>query len=378
MEREKKLSMTQLMVLVWLAALAPAAELLPESAELGGAGGWLSPLLALPVLLALGGMIGWTAGKDGLSQRLRRGLGPVLGRGVLFLYISWAALLAGDRLGRCALRLSAGGSRDGSVWFFLGVMALTALWMSRGGAAALGRTAQALLAVLLAAAGVVLLLALLRVDWTLLVPQAGGAGRSVPVGLAAGEALAPGLYAGFLLDRTDRERGGSTFLWWTIMGCLLLTAAQGIIQGCLGAALAAQLDSPFFTLAQSVGVEGAFQRVESIIITIWAAADLGFAVLLLTAMKELAAAVSERDGGRLIVGAGGAAAVITGVGVALGRPIGDAVPTGQERYVTLLLFLIPPVLAAVFDKRRRTENAGGTSCGAEKEKSQRYGGGGET
>lgn len=378
MEREKELSMTQLMVLAWLAAPAPAAELLPESAELGSAGGWLSPLLALPVVLVLGGVIGWAAEKNGLPQRLRRGLGPVLGRAVLFLYIGWAALLAGDRLGRCALRLSAGGSRDGSVWFFLGVMALTALWMSRGGAAALGRTAQTLLAVLLAAAGVVLLLALLRADWTLLVPPAGWARRSVLVGLAAGEALGPGLYAGFLLGRTDRERGGGTFLWWTVAGCLLLTAAQGVIQGCLGAALSAQLDSPFFTLAQSVGVEGAFQRVESIIITIWAAADLSFAVLLLTAMKELAAAVSERGSGRLIVGTGGAAAVITGVGAALGRPIGDAVRIGQERYVTLLLFLIPPVLAALFDKGRRTGNGGGTSCGAVKEKNQRYGGDGKT
>ena len=129
MEGGKELSMTQLMALVWLADLAPAAQLLRTSAEVGGAGGWLSPLLALLVLAALGGLMGWAAGREGLAEKLRRGLGPVLGRGVLFLYIGWAALLAGRRLGQCALRLSEGGSRDGSAWFFLGVMALTALWM---------------------------------------------------------------------------------------------------------------------------------------------------------------------------------------------------------------------------------------------------------
>ena len=85
MEREKELSMTQLMALVWLADLAPAAQLLRTSAEVGGAGGWLSPLLALPVLAALGGLMGWAAGREGLADKLRRGLGPVLGRGVLFL-----------------------------------------------------------------------------------------------------------------------------------------------------------------------------------------------------------------------------------------------------------------------------------------------------
>ena len=71
MEREKELSMTQLMALVWLADLAPAAQLLRTSAEVGGAGGWLSPLLALPVLAALGGLMGWAAGREGLAEKLR-------------------------------------------------------------------------------------------------------------------------------------------------------------------------------------------------------------------------------------------------------------------------------------------------------------------
>ena len=351
MEREKELSMTQLMALVWLADLAPAAQLLRTSAEVGGAGGWLSPLLALPVLAALGGLMGWAAGREGLAEKLRRGLGPVLGRGVLFLYIGWAALLAGRRLGQCALRLSEGGSRDGSAWFFLGVMALTALWMVRGSLAALGRTAQILLAILAAAGGVVLLLALLRTDWTRLVPAEGWPGRAIPVALSAAQALAPGLYGAFLLNKTDLRRGGSTFLWWSAGGCLMLTAAQGIVQGCLGAALSARLDSPFFTITQSVGVEGAFQRVESIVITIWAAADLFFVVLMLTAIK--AGAKRAADGGTagLAAAAGITAAIGSAVGTVLGWPAEEAVWTGREGYMTLLLFLCPVILAAVFDKR---------------------------
>ncbi len=351
MEREKELSMTQLMALIWLADLAPAAQLLRTSAEVGGAGGWLSPLLALPVLAALGGLMGWAAGREGLAEKLRRGLGPVLGRGVLFLYIGWAALLAGRRLGQCALRLSEGGSRDGSAWFFLGVMALTALWMVRGSLAALGRTAQILLAILAAAGGVVLLLALLRTDWTRLVPAEGWTGRTIPVALSAAQALAPGLYGAFLLNKTDLRRGGSTFLWWSAGGCLMLTAAQGIVQGCLGAALSARLDSPFFTITQSVGVEGAFQRVESIVITIWAAADLFFVVLMLTAIK--AGAKRAADGGTagLAAAAGITAAIGSAVGTVLGWPAEEAVWTGREGYMTLLLFLCPVILAAVFDKR---------------------------
>ena len=52
-------------------------------------------------------------------------------------------------------------------------------------------------------------------------------------------------------------------------GCLLLALSQFVILGSLGATLAGRLDSPFFTLAKSVGVEGAFQRVESVITALW-------------------------------------------------------------------------------------------------------------
>ena len=39
------------------------------------------------------------------------------------------------------------------------------------------------------------------------------------------------------------------------------------------------------------------------------------------------------------------------VGTVLGWPAGEAVWTGREGYMTLLLFLCPVILAAVFDKR---------------------------
>ena len=131
----------------------------------------------------------------------------------------------------------------------------------------------------------------------------------------------------------------------------MLTAAQGIVQGCLGAALSARLDSPFFTMAQSVGVEGAFQRVESIVITVWSAADLAFVVLLLSAIKEGAKRAANGRAAGLITAAGIAAAIGSAVGTVLGWPAGETVWTGREGYMTLLLFLCPVILAAVFDKR---------------------------
>ena len=96
----------------------------------------------------------------------------------------------------------------------------------------------------------------------------------------------------------------------------MLTAAQGIVQGCLGAALSARLDSPFFTMAQSVGVEGAFQRVESVVAALWVMADVTMACLLTFALRAMLAAAApqrqEKWTGRM--------AVVLAAGIALFLP----------------------------------------------------------
>lgn len=69
-----------------------------------------------------------------------------------------------------------------------------------------------------------------------------------------------------------RDIGGA--IRRTALGCLVLTLAQGVILGSLGPVLAGRLDSPFLALAKSVGVEGAFQRVESVVAALWVTADV--------------------------------------------------------------------------------------------------------
>ena len=66
----------------------------------------------------------------------------------------------------------------------------------------------------------------------------------------------------------------------------------------MGTALAGRLDDPFFALAKSVGIEGAFQRVESVIVAVWTLADLILAALLLFSLRKGAECVpllKERD-----------------------------------------------------------------------------------
>ncbi len=288
--RTEGISRTQLMALLWAGIMAPAAELLPGLLlPQARRNSWLSVALAAPLVLASGWLLN-RLGKDrGAAQGIVERLGPWVGRGIILLYIVWAQLLLAQRLWSCARRLLSSGNRDGSLWFFLIAAAGMLVWMGREKLEAFARAGQLFLAALLTTALVVLGLSLgqaqperlLPIDWTW-VPTAGSA-------LQAAGVIGWGLFAAFLLGsvRNQGEAQGWHWMFWGLGGTLLLAGAQAIIIGNLGAGLAMELDNPFFALAKSVGVEGAFQRVESIIAALWTFADLVMGGILVFAVREM-------------------------------------------------------------------------------------------
>ena len=200
------------------------------------------------------------------------------------------------RLRLCAQRLLTAGERDGSLWFFLPAAAALVLWMARGKLSAFARAGQFFLAVLLIVAAAVLLLSLPQTEGEHLLPIWWGdlpnAARSALPVLGV---LGYGVFAAFLTGDLETARPGRN--WWVLWstgGCALLALSQAVVIGNLGPALAGQLDSPFFALAKSVGVEGAFQRVESIVAAVWTFADLTLMGLLTFAIWRAAAGVNPR------------------------------------------------------------------------------------
>ncbi len=313
--REDKISKTQLTALLWAGTLAPAAELLPGLLlPDAGRGAWLAVLAAAPLVLAAGWLAVRAAGETGLSRAALELAGPVFGRAFLIIYMVWAELLLALRLRLCAQRLLAAGERDGSLVFFLLGMAAVTLWMGTGKLSAFARACQPFLTALLCAAGIVLGLALFRMRPERLVFQDGWNGEgTLRAAAAAAGALSWGSFAGFLTGRTEE---GGRWHWpvWARGGCVLLAAAQAVTVGCFGAELAGRLEMPFVALAKSVGIEGAFQRGESLAAALWTFADLALAGTLTFALREMAGAVLPGSGGR----AAGAAAVLLGTALALG------------------------------------------------------------
>ena len=344
---QDRISQTQLCALLWAGVMAPAAELLPAvTLPIGGRGAWLSALAALPVVLGVGWMLARVGmGPGGLAGRIRESLGPVLGRLVLAVCLLWGELLLGLRLRLCAQRLIASGERDGSLWFFLPAAALLVLWMARGKLSAFARAGQVFLAVLLMAAGVVLALSLFQTRPGHLLPLWWNDGER---GLRAAAPLLGvmgyGVFATFLLGDTQPSTRRHDWLIWGGGGCLLLALEQAVVIGNLGPQLAQRLSSPFFALAKSVGVEGAFQRVESIIAAVWTFGDLTLLGTIAFALWKIAQALFPKVSQK---------AAVTGIvlpGALLGLAafpegvMAEAFGRGAALWGNLILGLALPVL----------------------------------
>lgn len=331
------ISRTQLMSLMWAGVMAPAAELLPGLLlPQAGRNSTLAVILAGPLVLGGGWLLGRLGAERGMTRGIVDALGPWMGRGMILLYMVWAQLLLAQRLWSCARRLLSSGDRDGSMWFFLMVVAGMLAWMGAGKLEAFARAGQLFLAALLTAAGVVLALALGQARVERLLPLEWAIAGTGSAALEAAGVIAWGFFAAFLLGavKEQGEAKGWHWLFWGLGGTLLLAAAQAVILGNLGAGLAMELDNPFFALAKSVGVEGAFQRVESIIAALWTFADLTMGGLLVFAVRAMGGELLPKARGRWLglgsvgLAAAGGLALLGGKGA--GEWLGEQViPMGN-------------------------------------------------
>ena len=225
--KDNKISRTQLMALLWAGVMAPAAELLPALLLPGaGKGAWLAVVLATPLVLAAGWLLGSLAGRDGLARGVTGLLGRWLGDGVLLLYVVWGLFLLSLRLRLCAQRLLASGERDGALWFFLLSVAAVLLWMGRGKLAAFARAGQLFLAALLLTAGVVLGLSLFQARPERLLPLWWDEVRPVlRAALSAVGVMGWGLFLPFLMGDVQDQGENKNWHWLFLLGPGRRTAA---------------------------------------------------------------------------------------------------------------------------------------------------------
>ena len=371
---EDQISMRQLMAMIWAGLLSPAVGVLPGiTAAVAGEGAWLSAAVAAPFALA-GGWIIWRLcrrGERALGEAFCQTLGRGWGRALTALYLLWAVALLAVRLRLGSQRMLLTGQRDGGVLFFLPVVLALAVWMAWGKLAAFARAAELFFRVLALTLGCVTVLAvfqvrgenLLPVWWTDLPAAARSAGPALGV-------LCYGSFAGFFLDCVAAGERARRPVWlrWTLGGCAALAAMQLVVVGSFGAPLTARLEIPFITLAKSIGVEGAFQRVEGLVAAVWILSDLALLTLLLRACCRMAQVILPKARPHLTAGAVSAAALLLSA-VLLRDPVAtQRLGQGAVLAGNLILGAGVPAVVLLLANLREGRKGGSTSCGRAEEK----------
>lgn len=291
MKKQATLSPVQLWLLVWAGLMAPVTDALPRLLlDRAGRNAWLSVLLGGLAVLLPQRLLG--------ASPLPRLGKSFPGKVLLTIYMVWMEVLLALRLSSSAQRLLNSGARDGSGPFFLLAAVLLLLRLNSGSLSAFGRAGQLFFAALALMAGAVLLLSLPTARFERLLPVE--LPPLSPALLASGVLCWGFLPAAFLPVERERTRRG---LHWGLAGCLLLTLSQMIVLANLGPGMAAEVPSPFFALAKGAGIEGAFQRGESVVSALWLFSDLTMGGLLIFAQRNILSVVwGERQKQRACVG----------------------------------------------------------------------------
>lgn len=366
----QNITMRQLMALLFTGLLSPAVRVLPgATAALGGQAGWLSTLLALPLALGLCWVLSALFRRlppgTGLGEACLLVLGKWPGRILLTIYLLWGLFLLAANTRLCGLRFLSTGYRNGPLALFLVALLGVVLWLTMKRLPAFARAGEIYALALAAALGVILVFALPQVEAANFLPlwveDLPAAGRSV---LPALGLLGYGIYGAFLFRAVKpRPNNRRRCLWRTGVFCLVMTALQAVCLGSFGPDLVGRMETPFFMLARGIEVEGAFERVESVVIALWVLTDLVFLGLLLYACCAAARAIfGLKSEGRAavplaVLGLIGALFLFPNTFFLRDLMSGTAV-TGN----IILAFGVPVVLLGVAALRRM-----GTSCGKKEE-----------
>ncbi len=355
MENEQ-ISARRLRGAAWAAILAPGVSVLPGlCAWQAGVGGWLSLIVALPAVLLLGRVLARIS-RGGLARTFFSLLGPAWGRLLTIIYIVWALVLGAARLRLSGQRMMFTARQETGVWFFLVVLVTACVWLVWRGAVVFVRAAAVFSRILILALVAVLVLTVSQIRmehlWPLwkedVLPVFRGAVSALGV-------LCYGVYAAFLCDGAEENEVWAGGAVWV---CGLLALLQAAVLGNLGSELIGGLADPFLTLSKHVGVEGAFQRVESLVGALWLFADLALIGLLLTASRRMVECAMPRWNGTWVLSVC-AAVVLLGSGLVFQ----DAVLAQRFEYEVaplgnLVLGAVFPGMLFLLDRK----NGGGTSC----------------
>ena len=273
---------------VGVSLFSPVSRLLPKAVlETAGFSGWLSPLIALPLLLGLAWLMGrlltMEDRKVGLAEALTARLGPWAGKAVGVLLALWLLFYGGVILRSGSERILSTVYPDSGLPLFLGGGLLLSLVFALGKLRWAGRSAFITLLFFAGLLAVVFTVALPALHWDYLWPPELKRWPEIGLGaLPVADALSPWVWFSFLRGRvTEDER---TFPR-AVRGMFLLTLLTVLFLlttvGDLGPELALRQQFPFYVMIKNLRLLNVLERFDAVIVVLWMMTDYVFLGMLL-------------------------------------------------------------------------------------------------
>ncbi len=355
------ISRRQLMATAFAGVFSPATRLLPGvPARIAGRAAWLSPVAALPVMIAyvcfLRAVTVPAQSRGGLCAVVERSLGRIPGRAVLAVFGVWIVFYQAFILRMAAERLAAVVYEDSGVGIFMTVTAAAVSAAACGRLRSLSRTAEVLTPLLLAGVLITLVFSAGGIKAENLLPVTAADAPGILYGaVPVIDVMALLAYFEFL---TDGVRPGGDdkreFIRWTSLGAAAVFLAGVCVIGALSAPLAGKLENAYFVMVRNIKILNAVERIEVVTVGMWTAADLIFLAALAQISGEFFRAAAGASGRRTFsalscAAALGGAFLIAGDSFAL-RRLG-------ERFVPacnlILVFAALPAIFAIGRLRRK-------------------------
>lgn len=278
---DAKISLRQLMTILFLTLLPLGTGRLPGRLSGAGAAAWLCPLLAGGVAVVLGALVSRKPllGQGDLGQNLARRWGEKAGRVIAGLFLLWGLYLTAAHAARIGSRLS--DSLRASPVLITAVSLLLAGWMASGGLPAFARACEVFSLAVGFGFFLIVLFGIFRLRWDYVLLWDWQGLAQVPQGaLSAGGTVAAGGYLLFLLGEVRPEPKARRRVLWRLGGLfLLLSLGVLLVLGRLGPGSGCAINRPFFQMVSGLGFEGAFQRLEELASALWGFGGSRFAEL---------------------------------------------------------------------------------------------------
>ena len=354
-----KISIRQVFILLLVVILSPSIRIFPNScSEAAKLAAWVAPIISFVFYSVLYQVISAFFKKKGinnLSDVFNAALGSIIGKILLVVYLLWSIFLFSLYIRYYAGRLLSSIFPNADMRFFLIAILIVVCIAARGKLETYMRFCEMVF---------LLFVVLMSMMYILLIPEVKLSNiypvtyydflpalkASLRVSAIWGYLLLPFFFSDNFLNMNQIKKYGKQSGFFVVPMTVALIAT---VVGTLGYSVAKRMPLPFFSAVKLISVVESFDRFESVILTIWTAADVilitFFALVIINIIKHLFSLSETKYLATPVVSLG----YIGSQYLASNRFELEVISIHFAIYVNLALLYVVPILILIIGKLRK-------------------------